>query len=282
MGLFDAFKGKKGNNQSEDSNQSSQAYIEDSYNDVSDDEAAEINLTTSSGVEVPNTKSGLSLKKSVITLDKSLSSISLKKGIDMNSHTARVAIALDYSGSMDSNYSSGLVQETLTRLMPIALMFDDNCELDVWLFHNHYYRVQSMTLNNFDNYVKTCIIDAGYTMGGTHYSPVIDDMMRYYFEEERSSNIPTFVIFLTDGDNGDRTETDQAVIKSSHENMFIQFLGIGRANFIYLEKLDNLQGRPVDNTGFIKVTDLKQMNNEQLYNKLLDQYPEWLKAKGLK
>lgn len=45
--------------------------------------------------------------------------------IDMTKHTARVALAMDYSGSMDWLFDNGSVQKTVSRLLPIALRFDD-------------------------------------------------------------------------------------------------------------------------------------------------------------
>ena len=54
----------------------------------------------------------------------------------------------------------------------------------------------------------------------------------------------------------------------------------GNEEFEYLQKLDDLKDRPVDNTGFIKVEDFENLEDEEVYNMLLSQYPEWLK--GLK
>ena len=56
-------------------------------------------------------------------------------------------------------------------------------------------------------------------------------------------------------------------------------MGIGKyESFDYLQKLDDLDGRAVDNTAFIKVEDFSRMNDDQLYDKLLEQYPQWLKV----
>lgn len=252
------------------------------YNDVTDSEAMEINIETSSGQSVPNTKSGLTLKKSTITLDKSLSKLSLDKGVDLNNHKARVCVAIDYSGSMRSMYKGGMVQSALTRLMPVALMFDDNCELDVWIFDTGFYRMESMTLDNFDTYVDDIILSKNLRMGATSYSPVLKDIMGYYFVENKETNVPTFVIFITDGSNNDKKATNEIIKASSYQNVFIQFVGIGKEQFEYLEKLDDLKGRPVDNTGFIKITDLELIKDEDLYHKLLEQYPDWLRDKNLR
>ena len=43
---------------------------------------------------------------------------------------ARVAVALDFSGSMSRLYKDGSVQAVIERLLPIAVQFDDNGEMD--------------------------------------------------------------------------------------------------------------------------------------------------------
>lgn len=232
--------------------------------------------------KVPDTQQGISLKKSAISLDKSLISLEKKSGIGFGSHRAKVAVVMDYSGSMSNLYRNGTVQNVLTRLMPLALRFDDNGELDVWIFHQSFYRIESMNLDNFDNYVKEEIISKGYRMGCTSYAPVLEDVLHKYFVEDAStSNIPTFVVFITDGNNDDKRATNNIVKESAYKNIFVQFVGIGNDSFEYLERLDDLTGRPVDNTGFIRVDDISRIDDETLFNRLLSQYPDWLRAKGL-
>ena len=231
---------------------------------------------------IPNTAAGINLKKSVISLDKSLISLEKKSGINFDGHRAKVAVVMDYSGSMSSLYRSGAVQNVLTRLMPLALRFDDNGELDVWIFDNSYHRVESIKLSNFESYVKEEIIGKGYRMGCTSYAPVWQEVLRKYFvEDAATSNIPTFVVFITDGSNDDRRATNEVIKESSYKNIFIQFVGIGNERFEYLEKLDDLTGRPVDNTGFIKVSDMARLSDEELFDLLLDQYPDWLRNKRI-
>ena len=231
---------------------------------------------------IPDTAAGISLKKSVISLDKSLISLEKKSGINFDGHKAKVAVVMDYSGSMSRLYKNGEVQRTLNRLMPLALRFDDNGELDVWIFDDNYHRLESMDLNNFESYVNEEIIRKGYRMGCTSYAPVLQDVIRKYFvEDAATSHIPTFVVFITDGSNDDKRATNEIIKESSYKNIFIQFVGIGNERFEYLERLDDLTGRPVDNTGFIKVQDMARLSDEQLFDMLLDQYPDWLKNKRI-
>ena len=229
---------------------------------------------------IPDSTAGVSLKKNVVSLNKTIISLSKSKGVSLTKHRARVAIALDYSYSMKRLFETGAVQRALSRLVPLGLKFDDNGELEVWLFSNDYCRIDEMTLNNFDNYVNTVINNSGYSYGGTSYSPVIFDIIKKYTKEDPDS-IPTFVIFITDGENSDQLKTNNAIVDSANYNIFIQFVGIGNERFRYLQQLDDLEGRRCDNTGFIKVSDFDNMDDETLYNNLLEQYIDWLKVLNL-
>ena len=206
--------------------------------------------------------------------------IDMSKGskIDMSKHTARVALAMDYSGSMSELYEFGEVQKAITRLLPIALKFDDNGELETWLFSNNYKMLDTMTIKNYDGYVKKVMRRSGIVMGGTSYSPVLEDIVEYY-KDKHPSNIPAFVMFITDGENNDHRDTESIIRELSNYNMFVQFVGIGDEKFDFLEKLDNLTGRKTDNTGFIKVEDINKMTDEKLYTEMLRQYKDWLNKK---
>lgn len=229
---------------------------------------------------IPNTTAGINLKKSTINLDKSLVDLSKKSGVNLAKHRARVAVVMDYSGSMRRQYADGSVQRLLTRLMPLALRFDDNGELDVWVFDNNSTEMPGMTLTNFDNYVKTATRSMEEPKYGTEYAPVIKDVLDYYFVDNIDNSCPSFVIFITDGANSDERASERVIRESANKDVFIQFVGIGTESFRFLEKLDDLTGRPVDNTGFIKVRDFDKITDNEVYDKLLAQYPDWLKAKG--
>ena len=232
------------------------------------------NSTTSS-----QKKAEVTLFNAEEALERHIVSLKKDKNIDLSSHRARVFVVLDASGSMDYLFSSGSVQETLTRILPLALKFDDNGELEVFRFSNNSKHLASMTLKNYEDYVTKEIIKKGYGPdGGTNYAPVLNDTISEY---KGGSPYPAFGIFITDGDNWDYVETDSVVIKSSHYKIFYQFVGIGGSDFPYLEKLDNLEGRPVDNTAFIKVEDLAKLSDDELYAKLLEQYIPWLRAMNI-
>ena len=224
---------------------------------------------TSSGT-IRLTKAGESLDRSIIRLTK-------KTGVNLDHHKARVFVVMDRSGSMYDLYYGGAVQEALTRFLPLALKFDDNGELEVYVFNGSCTRVpEPMTIHNYEHYVENVILrnNLGPT-GGTNYAPVIKQTMHDYDDGDPN---PAFGFIITDGDNFDKSETDHIVRKSSKYKTFYEFIGIGRSSFPYLEKLDDLSGRSVDNTAFIKVRDFSDLSDDELYDKLLEQYPQWLRA----
>lgn len=218
----------------------------------------------------------VNLDKCSENLDKVLVNLSKEGRVNLSKHVARVAVVIDYSGSMSSSYDNGSIQRILTRLLPIAMRFDDNAELEVWLFSNGYKRLVSMTIQNYKDYVNKIIKRSGMSMGGTEYAPALEDVDHYYTVENPSS-VPAFVMYITDGSNSDRDRTDRIVRTISEHNEFIQFVGIGEwDDFDYLRSLDDLSGRVHDNTGFLRAADMNKMSDEELYTELLRQYIQWL------
>lgn len=122
-------------------------------------------------------------------------------------------------------------------------------------------------------------------LGQIHYTS--ESPVRYFFYEKvvkwckdiEPSEVPAFIIFITDGENWDTNETNKIVKELSNYNMFVQFIGIGDESFNYLRSLDHMEGRKHDNTGFTAVKDMNKMTDEQLYTEILRQYKDWLNKK---
>ena len=188
---------------------------------------------------------------------------------------ARVVFVLDHSGSMRTMYNDGTVQNVLERIFPVAMYFDDNSELEFYWFDNSFKEFPSVTTYNLDGYVQKVIMAKKEHFGGTSYAPIINHITKLYGKKDKSV-IPTFVIFITDGANSDRADAKKALIEASHYNIFWKFIGIGNTKFDFLEKLDTMQGRYIDNANFISVNDLDQITDKQLYSLILDEYNDWL------
>lgn len=179
---------------------------------------------------------------------------------------ANVAVALDYSGSMGDLYSDGTVQNTLEKLLPLAMTFDDNETMEVWRFGNGSKRLNDLTLNNVNDYLEN--ENSNYPSEGTNYAPVIKDIVKTY----KKNRIPAYIIFITDGDNFDKEETTKAIKEASKYPIFWQFVGIGNAAFNFLQALDDMTDRYVDNADFFQVRSL----NDITYENLLNEFPNWL------
>ena len=239
-------------------------------------------------------KDKVKLEKHVVSLSKTVVSLSKKSGVDIGATRAKVVVALDYSGSMRGLYNNGTVQDTINRLVPLGLTFDDNGSIDVFLFQSDYRRMDELNLSNYENYISDVVKRSGYIMGGTNYAPVLKAIIEgevrtvggfFGFGGKKETvpaivddGDPTFILFITDGVNADRNNTDDIIRKSSGMNVFIQFIGIGNERFDYLMKLDEMTGRKRDNTGFSKMQALEAASDEELYTNVLEQFSLWLKG----
>lgn len=192
---------------------------------------------------------------------------------------SRVSVVLDYSISMENLYKKGIVQAVLEKLFPIALQFDDNGEMELWIFSDDFHRLPNITMDNYYGYIDREVIK--YRMGCTQYAPPMKDIYQKYIHED-PANIPNYVIFITDGDNQDKDVTKQVITQISHAPIFWQFVGIGRASFSFLEQLDEMDGRYVDNANFFKIDNIYDANDDILYNQLLAEYPQWLEYPEVK
>lgn len=216
--------------------------------------------------------------------------IDLKKKSGIGRAQAQVVSVIDYSGSMSSLYSNGTVQDTVERILPFGLASDDNGDVDSYIFHDGYKKIEpSITLQTLDNYVNNHIYPK-LQMGGTAYAPVLKAIFNEFKPKSglfglgspAPMDFPVYIIFITDGDNSDHSETEKIVKEMSKYGFFIQFIGIGNSSFSFLDRLDNMPGRELDNANFFKISDIKNMSDDALYQGLMAEYPEWYKQAKMK
>ncbi|MFB5284439.1 MULTISPECIES: VWA domain-containing protein [Peribacillus] len=189
---------------------------------------------------------------------------------------ARVGIVLDISGSMRKLYREGTVQKVVERILAVASLFDDDGTLDVWVYDNEFSRLPSVTEKDFVDYVNQKILnnDSIHKFGRNDEPQVMKDVLQKYLKEE-PSNSPVFLVFINDG--GCKSGIKKYIVSSSDKPIFWQFIGIGNSNFDVLKKLDTMEGRVVDNANFFHFDDIETVSDEQLYDQLLDEFPNWLK-----
>jgi len=223
--------------------------------------------------------------------------VSLEKA-GLAQHRAKVCLVLDISGSMSALYSKGLVQQFAERILALGCRFDDDGEIDVFLFGRNVHQGEAMGLSNWANYIKG-IIKRHPLEGDTRYGAAIEAVRRHYFPDGRGeqrktavkADVPVYVMFVTDGSTSDKPLTERQLRWASHEPIFWQFMGIGRgrkskakalanfaeSDFPFLEKLDELDGRLVDNADFFSVASPDEHSDAALYDLLMNEYPQWVK-----
>jgi hypothetical protein len=228
--------------------------------------------------------------------------VSLEKR-GLGEHTARVALCLDISGSMATLYRSGKIQALVERVLAVGVRFDDDGQVDCFLFGKHVHQPGPIGIDNVHNYTGA-MLRRHSLEPSTNYGLAMQRVREHYFGSSQlrfapfGQPLPVYVMFVTDGDQ---------VIASSFEPLFWQFMAIGRSpdavdmqrsgaarrppmgrgrgsDFSFLEELDDMGGRFLDNADFFAVTDPANLTDEQLFDLMAAEYPGWLaqaRARGL-
>jgi hypothetical protein len=138
-----------------------------------------------------------------------------------------------------------------------------------------------VTEQEFSNYVTNHIMNnnAIHKFGRNNEPQVMEDVIQKYTKEEVGS-APVFIIFINDG--GVVKSTKKVITAAAVQPIFWQFVGIGDSDFEVLKRLDEMEGRIVDNAGFIHIEDISKVSDEWLYGQLLNEFPEWIKEATVK
>lgn len=196
----------------------------------------------------------------------------------------RVNLVLDISASMSGMYQSGAVQRLAERALALATRLDDDGEVELYLFGQYAHRVGSLSLSNISGFVERLGIDLE---GGTNYSKVMEMVL----DDARHVKTPTLVLFITDGATSDESRVAALMRQASTQPIFWKFMGIesstpsgtfgkfmnflGGANFGFLEQLDNLSGRRVDNAHFFKVDEHVSLPDAEMFDHLVHELDIW-------
>jgi hypothetical protein len=215
--------------------------------------------------------------------------LDLKKKKGLEGQVASVILVLDKSGSMSNLYKNGFVQRLVERVLPVGLGFDDDGEVELYVFHSSAYRHKTnISRGTLSSIVPDVIKQYGYE--ATEYANPIKLILDQWIGPKSSGFLgmgsktrpskkllnPLYVIFVTDGENSDKSETEEVLREASNYPIFFQFVGIGNERFNFLRKLDDLSGRVVDNANFFQANDLDGMSDEDLYDKLMTEFPDFI------
>jgi len=185
---------------------------------------------------------------------------------------ASVLVVLDVSKSMHPLYHNGIMQNVIERLLALAIHFDDDQKIDAYVFGTTACELAPLTMDTVANYIEREVISKHKINQATKYATAIELIHKKY----RDSKQPVYVIFITDGDNSDKKETKSRMIDICKAPIFWQFVGIGKEEFKFLNRLDDLAGRAIDNAGFMHINDIDTIADEALYTQLLEEFPSWL------
>lgn len=252
---------------------------------------------------------------SLINLEKKARITLEKKGI--LDEKINVVLAIDYSASMGSLYSKGIVSKIVEKLLAIGLNVDIDKSIDVYAFGNSSIPFGSVTSKNYQGFVENEMLANNSLQNTTNYAPVIKDIstdifgsnvlnqfepsvsvpkenkgfFKRLFSKEKEVatpikhpvtpaidvTVPTLVFFITDGENFDESKTRNVMQSVSPYPIFWQFVGIGNQSFRFLRELDEkLPNRAVDNANFFQLNDIENIPTEELYDRILNEFPEWL------
>jgi hypothetical protein len=216
----------------------------------------------------------------------------------LNGQTAKVAVALDFSGSMSGVYASGAMQRLVEKALALATQFDDDGAIDFFVFDTKAAYLGEISIGDFAGSVDR--LTRRRHMGTTNYADAFLTIRNHFgFAPPKKgffglgkaqptltgpADIPVYALFLTDGAPDNKNAAIQALTEVSTAPIFWKFLSIGRQPMPFLEQLDTLTQRFVDNANYEPIGDVDAISDALLFEKMLEEFPDWLKearTKGL-
>jgi hypothetical protein len=201
-------------------------------------------------------------------------------GISLQKHglateRAAVYLVLDHSGSMRPFYASGDVQRLAEQALGLSANLDDDGAVPLIYFGSMVDEVGEVRIGDHQG-----VIDRTHRTirwGSTDYAAAIRHVAAEYRASEEARQHPALVIFQTDGEPDSRRDAEQALRDASHLPIFWAFVGFG-GRVQFLELLDTLSGRTVDNASFFHAARPAAVSDADLYDGITREYAQWLTA----
>ncbi|GAA2422867.1 VWA domain-containing protein [Streptomyces pulveraceus] len=210
---------------------------------------------------------------------------------------ARVVLVLDASGSMGGLYLRGTVAGVAERMVAVAAQLDDDGEMQAWTFASNPARLPDLAVGDLPEWLRLHV-RVGQTFGFGRRKPPKGlvpgqiDMRTVGIQNEEQKVIaevrafvrehpapdPTLVLFFSDGGVYRNQEIETELRAAAEEPVFWQFVGLGSSRYGVLERFDTMPGRRVDNVGFFAVDDIERISDQELYDRVLSEFPSWLRA----
>ena len=249
--------------------------------DVEESESEVISSQVSQPAKINTSK--VALEK--VMLDKAPKLVNLAKKATLSLEkrklqqlTAKVALVLDATGSMNRQYKEGRVQEVVNRLLPLAVSFDDDQALDCWAFGQHSQYLGAVGLDNYEDFINS--VQGGWRkweLGSrtNNEAGVMEAVTQFY--QNDGLDVPVYVLFISDGGVRDTRGISKIMTEAANLPIFWQFVGLGGHHYGILKELDEMTGRLIDNCSFFELDNLNDISEEALYENMLEEFPSWLK-----
>ncbi|MBH0777315.1 vWA domain-containing protein [Nocardia bovistercoris] len=199
-----------------------------------------------------------------------------------NGVRARVVLVVDKTGSMQNQYRKQVVHRVVERVIPIATQLDDDGTLEAYLYARSFLKLPDIEVAHGERWARTFLhltgVHEGFDYDGIGARNDELPIMRDIIDGLAAVTGPTLVLFFTDGGFAKKREIAELMREASRLPAFWQFVGLGRANYGVLRTLDELDGRLVDNAGFFALDDIDRVADAELYDRLLGEFPDWLRA----
>lgn len=215
---------------------------------------------------------------------------------------SQVALAIDISGSMRDEYRDGIVQKVVERCLAVAMKFDVDKLLDVWVFSDGCHAIGQVREDSIQRFVRREIVDNPRVRkwGGTAYAPVMTAIRQHYYGEagkkagllgklfgardqagspavQDVGDTPVMILLITDGENSDPAAFAEALSVLRARRAYVQFVGIGNADLHYLEGVAEAE----PHAGFVMLREFRNIDDEQLLEALLSpEFARWIARQG--
>jgi vWA found in TerF C terminus len=206
------------------------------------------------------------------------------------SHKAKIAIALDVSGSMENPnqfYSSGKIERLLIKAMSMAIELSPNAKHSVTIFPFGSVAFPPIVIEEHDieNVIELVFASIGRNYSnGTDYNTVAMKIREYYFGSSQkltkvvpSDQQPVICLFVTDGEPREGILEAKNQFKSSEFNaIFFKFIAlVGKQDFFrkneepfsILKEICNTKKAFVPNKDLIILDDPDKLTIVQLFKK---------------
>lgn len=211
--------------------------------------------------------------QTIVNLTKT-AAISLTKH-GLTGQRAAVYLVLDHSGSMQPYYRDGSVQRLAEQALGLSANLDDDGTVPLIYFGSRVDQGDDIRIGSHQG-----VIDRTHQRirwGSTDYAAAIRHVTSEHLASEAARHYPALVIFQTDGEPDNRQAAEQALRDASRLPLFFAFVGFG-PSVAFLERLDDLPGRAVDNASFFHAPRPASVTDTELYDGITREYATWLTA----